>query len=64
MAVVTPGGRIYVQWDHTASASPNAQMTFFAEFLATTGIFESWVEICPLRYSSPNAPGERDVLGT
>ena len=24
MAVDTPGGRIHVQWDHTASASPNA----------------------------------------
>ena len=64
MAVDTPGGRIHVQWDHTASASPNAQLTFFAEFLATTGVYDSWVESCPLSYSSPNAPGKRDVLGT
>jgi hypothetical protein len=64
MAVDTPGGRIHVQWDHTASASPNAQLTFFAEFLATTGIYESWVDSCPLSYNSPNAPGKRDVLGT
>ena len=64
MAVDTPGGRIHVQWDHTASASPNAQLTFFAEFLATTGVYESWVDSCPLRYSSPNAPSKRDVLGT
>ena len=64
MAVDTPGGRIHVQWDHTASASPNAQLTFFAEFLATTGVYDSWVESGPLSYSSPNAPGKRDVLGT
>lgn len=32
IAVDTPGGRIHVQWDHTASASPNAQLAFFAEF--------------------------------
>jgi hypothetical protein len=37
MVVDTPGGRIHVKWDHGASATPNAQLTFFSEFLATTG---------------------------
>lgn len=60
----TPGGRIHVQWDHRASASPNAQLTFFAEFLAATGVYDVWADSCPLSYSSPNAPGKRDVLGT
>jgi len=64
MAVDTPGGRIHVQWDCTANATPNAQLTFFAEFLAATGVYESWVSSCPLTYSSPNAPSKRDVLGT
>lgn len=64
MVVDAPGGRIHVQWDHDASATPNAQLTFFAEFLAATGIYESWVSSCPLTYSSPNAPAKRDVLGT
>ena len=64
MAVDTPGGRIHVQWDYAASATPNAQLTFFAEFLATTGVYESWVNSCPLSYSSPNAHSKRDVLGT
>jgi hypothetical protein len=27
MVVDTPGGRIHVQWDHGASATPNAQLT-------------------------------------
>ena len=64
MVVDTPGGRIHVQWDHGASATPNAQLTFFAEFLATTGVYESWVNSCPLSYTSPNAHSKRDVLGT
>ena len=64
MVVDTPGGRIHVQWDCTASATPNAQLTFFAEFLAATGVYESWVSSCPLTYNSPNAPSKRDVLGT
>lgn len=48
MALDTPGGRIHVQWDHTASASPNAQLKFFAEFLATTGVYECWIDSCPV----------------
>ncbi len=64
MAVDTPGGRIHVQWDQGASATPNAQLAFFAEFLATTGVYDSWVNSCPLIYTSPNAPPKRDVLGT
>jgi hypothetical protein len=53
-----------VQWDHGASATPNAQLTFFAEFLAATGVYDSWVDSCPLSYTSPNAPSKQDVLGT
>ena len=64
LAVDTPGGRIQVKWDHTASATPNAQLAFFAEFLNTTGVYESWLQSCPLSYASPNAPTKQDVLGT
>ncbi len=64
LAVDTPGGRIHVQWDHGACATPNAQLTFFAEFLATTGVYDAWLNTCPLSYTSPNAPSKQDVLGT
>ncbi|MFZ2542101.1 MAG: hypothetical protein WAW75_10075 [Gallionella sp.] len=37
MVVDTPGGRIHVHWDQEASATPNGQLTFFAEFLHTAG---------------------------
>jgi hypothetical protein len=39
-------------------------VVFFSEFLATAGVFDQWVDACPLHYSSPNASRARDVLGT
>ena len=39
-------------------------MPFFIEFLKTSGLFDKWVEECPLHYTSANAPKKRDVLGT
>jgi hypothetical protein len=64
MVVDTMGGRVHVRWDETAQATPHGQIVFFAEFLATAGVFDRWVQGCPLRYSSPNASSPRDVLGT
>ena len=29
-----------------------------------SGLFAGWVADCPLRFSSPNAPSKRDLLGT
>jgi hypothetical protein len=60
----TLGGRMHVRWDEASSATPHGQIVFFAEFLATAGVFERWVEGCPLRYVSPNASSVRDVLST
>ena len=36
----------------------------FIEFLNLTGLWSRWLESCPLAYSSPNAPGKAEVLGT
>ena len=63
-AVQSMGGRMHVRWDETAPATPHGQLVYFAEFLATAGIFDEWVKSCPLSYSSPNASNVRDVLGT
>jgi hypothetical protein len=63
-SVETPGGRIHIRWDNEANATPNAQLAFFAEFLATAGLYESWVSSCPLSYSSGIVSHKRDVLGT
>ena len=64
LRVATPGGVFQVRWDENASASALGQLAFFGEFLDVSGLFERWVESCPLEYTSPNAPAVRDVLGT
>ena len=44
MVAQTIDGRMQVRWDETARATPHGQLVFFAEFLATAGVFERWVE--------------------
>ena len=53
-----------VEFDHEAAFTPLGQLPFFIDFLKTAGLFEALVADCPLRYTSPNAPKKRDVLGT
>ena len=62
--VDTYAGRVHVEWDPDAPITPMGQMAFFIAFLKTSGLFDTLVSACPLRYSSPNAPSKRDVLGT
>ena len=64
MLLDTPGGRVHVRWDDSGRATPNAQLAFFADFLMATGLYQSWMESCPLSYTSGNAPAKADVLGT
>ncbi len=63
-SVDTFAGKVQVKWAPEAAVSSLGLMPFFIEFLKTSGRFEAWVEDCPLRYTSPNAPRKRDVLGT
>lgn len=60
----TAGGRIQVRWESRSAATPMGQLAYFIEFLTLTGLWARWQEECPLSYSSPNAPGKADVLGT
>ena len=60
----TVGRRCHVEWDPDAPVTPLGQLVFFSQFLATAGLFREWVNDCPLRYSSPNAPPITDLLGT
>jgi hypothetical protein len=64
LRLTTPGGRFQVRWDEGGTATALGQLAFFAEFLEVSGLFERWVEGCPLAYTSPNAPAVVDVLGT
>jgi hypothetical protein len=62
--VDTYGGRVYIDWDHEALVTPLGQLSFFIEFLKRTELFDTWVENCPLKLTSPNSPTNRDILGT
>lgn len=64
VAVDTFGGRVHVEWDPSAAVTPLGQLPFFAEFLKVSGLFDQWVETCPVSWRSNNAPNKRDVLGT
>lgn len=62
--VQTPAGKIQVRWETSSAATPMGQLAYFIEFLGLTGLWSRWTETCPLAYTSPNAPGIADVLGT
>lgn len=64
LRVKTLGGVYDVQWNTQGKATAIGQLAFFAEFLEASGLFERWLQSCPLRYTSPNAPKLVDVLGT
>ena len=60
----TVGGKIHVRWEPESAATPMGQLAYFIEFLHLTGLWARWQETCPLTYTSGNAPGKTDVLGT
>lgn len=62
--VETFSGKVSLRWDEEAAVTAFGQLPYFVEFLKTSGLFEEWVEDCPLRYTSPNAPAKREVLAT
>ena len=63
-SIDTFAGKIHLKWVPDGAVSSLGLMAFFIEFLKTSGLFDRWVEDCPLAYSSANAPKKRDVLGT
>ena len=63
-AVDTFGGKVFVRWDPDASVTSFGPAAYFIEFLKTNGLWERWVQDCPLQYTSPNAPPKQDILGT
>jgi hypothetical protein len=62
--VETPGGSFQVRWEEDPGISPHGVLTYFLEFLRVSGIWEEFVEQCPLTYTSPNAPTKAEILGT
>lgn len=64
LPIDTFNGLVHVEWDPQASVTSLGQLPFFIEFLKLSGLFDAWVEDCPLNFASPNAPAKRDILGT
>jgi len=64
LPVDTVGSRIHVEWEAQAPVTALGQLVFFCQFLAAGGLYSQWVAACPLRYTSPNAPQVKDLLGT
>jgi hypothetical protein len=64
IGIETYAGKVHVEWDPQAAVTPLGQLPFFISFLKASGLYDQFVETCPLSYSSPNAPDKRDVLGT
>ena len=62
--VETMGGAMQVSWEEDPGISPHGMLTYFFEFLHVSGLWEDFVEQCPLRYTSPNAPTKAEILGT
>jgi hypothetical protein len=62
--VETFGGRVQVSWDPDAKVTAFGPVTYFLEFLKTSGRWEQWVKDCPLNYTSRNAPTKEEILGT
>lgn len=60
----TFAGKVFVKFAPEATVSSLGLMPFFIEFLKISGLFDKWVEDCPLRYTSGNAPEKRNILGT
>ncbi|MGH8378400.1 MAG: transposase [Gammaproteobacteria bacterium] len=63
-AVETFGGKVFVRWDADAAVTAFAPVTYLVEFLKANGLWQQWVEDCPLHYRSGNAPPKQDILGT
>jgi len=64
MSVEAIGARVQVRWNAKEAATPFGQMAYFAEFLNLTGLYQRWIESCPLHYASPNGSKIADILGT
>lgn len=63
-AMQTGGGRVHVVWDERSTVSTLGQLAYFANYLHETGIFDAWVQDCPLKRTSGNAKDNRDICGT
>ena len=58
------GGEFDCRWNDTTPLSTSAHNALMSAFLRAGGIFDRLVSSCPPRLTSPNAPSNRETLGT
>ncbi|MDI6774354.1 MAG: hypothetical protein QME60_03020 [Verrucomicrobiota bacterium] len=61
---VAAGGGFEVEWDTEVKVTPMGSLVCFAQHMETGGLMDRLCRNTPLAYTSPNAPEERDVMGT
>src|SRR5512138_1523588 len=59
----TFSGRVHVEWDPTAAATPFGQLPFFVEFLKLGGLFDPWVADCPFDADEPERACQTRYFG-
>ncbi|HEU0124194.1 MAG TPA: hypothetical protein VFQ91_26925 [Bryobacteraceae bacterium] len=60
----TYGGRTRIERDPSAKVTAFGPLSYFIHFLKTSGLWEEWVRLCPLQFTSNNAPSKEKILGT
>lgn len=63
-AVDTYAGKVRIRWDDSAAVTAMGQMPVFIDFLKTSGVWDDLIADCPLKYTSPNAPRQVEIMGT
>ena len=51
--VQTVAGRVQVRWESKSASTPMGQLAYFIEFINLTGLWQRWLESCPLTYLMP-----------
>ena len=65
ISIKTLGPTIHVHWaDDPERTTRLGGLVHFVQFLHSTGLFDQFVQRCPLRYDSNNALKKLDVLTT
>ena len=62
--IETLGGEYTLKWDDETQMSVNAHAALLSQFAKAGGFFDRLVETCPMRLTSNNAPGVRDLIAT
>ena len=62
--IETLGGDYALKWDDETQMGVNAHAALLSQFAKTGGFFDRLVETCPMRLTSSNAPGIRDLIAT